>query len=129
MLIKHRFALALIGMALPAPGMPQVIKLPDGEAQVVVPRDAPSRGMAKSQVERRYGEPRNRAPAVGNPPSHDGTIPIIPFTSKAIWCCTLSLTTSVKRKFRRYEPLQARFRGPVALSALYNAGGNSSTVV
>jgi hypothetical protein len=68
MLVKHRLALALIGVALPALGMPQIIKLLDGEAQVVVPRDGLSRGMTKAQVERRYGEPISRTPAVGNPP-------------------------------------------------------------
>jgi hypothetical protein len=96
MLVKHRLALALIGVVLPALGMPQIIKLPDGGAQVVVPRDGPGRGMTKAQVERRYGEPISRTPVVGNPPISRWNYPDDRVTSTAIWCCIQSPITPRK---------------------------------
>ncbi|MGH8502116.1 MAG: hypothetical protein ACREVE_06505 [Gammaproteobacteria bacterium] len=61
-------AALLVSIALPAGGLADIIRLPGSDPEVVQLRDGPRRGMAKDQVQQRYGKPANRAPAVGEPP-------------------------------------------------------------
>lgn len=61
-------AALLAAVAMPAGGMADILKVPGGDAEVVVLSDGPSRGMNMPQVEQRYGEPTIRVPAVGEPP-------------------------------------------------------------
>lgn len=69
MLIKYWIFIAIImGIMPPAVSMADIVKLPDSDAEVVTLNSGPNRGMIKSQVEQRYGEPVRRLPAVGEPP-------------------------------------------------------------
>jgi hypothetical protein len=64
----HRWVSAALMVALPAGGMADILKVPDGGPEVVVASDGPTRGMSMPQVEQRFGAPANRIPAVGQPP-------------------------------------------------------------
>lgn len=46
----------------------EVLKLPEQVPEVIKLADSPHRGMSKSQVLSRFGEPIARQPAVGTPP-------------------------------------------------------------
>lgn len=45
----------------------QVVKTPGSSAQVVVNSSMPNRGLSKSQVESRFGQPSSKQGPVGNP--------------------------------------------------------------
>jgi hypothetical protein len=67
-MIKHRWIVIAVIAALPVSVAADVIKLPGGEAEVVAASDGPRRGMAKAQVEQRYGAPVHQQAAIGEPP-------------------------------------------------------------
>ena len=46
----------------------EVLKLNGGPVEVLKAVDAPTRGMTKLQVEKRFGKPLKKHPAVGKPP-------------------------------------------------------------
>jgi hypothetical protein len=54
--------------AFPSLAVSEVLKLDGGPVEVLKPVDAPTRGMTKLQVEKRYGKPLKKHPAVGKPP-------------------------------------------------------------
>lgn len=66
----RKTVLAAIGLALAfglAPTYAQNLQMADAPAAQARP-DTPTRGMSKSEVERRFGAPTERVAAVGNPP-------------------------------------------------------------
>ncbi len=60
---------SLLGGLITTPNhaMAAVLKLGD-KVEVIKPVDAPSRGMTKAVVEKRFGKPLKKNPAVGKPP-------------------------------------------------------------
>ncbi len=65
-------ALATLTLAtlLPLVALPtgaEVLKL-NGSVEVLKPADAPTRGMTKAAVTKRFGTPARKNPAVGKPP-------------------------------------------------------------
>ena len=57
----------LASFALATGASAEVLKLGD-KVEVLRPADAPTRGMTKAAVEKRYGKPLKKNPAVGKPP-------------------------------------------------------------
>jgi hypothetical protein len=64
----RRTALALLGVALTAPVHADVLKIEDQDPVVVQQGERPTRGMSQQRVLERFGEPRARHAAVGDPP-------------------------------------------------------------
>lgn len=60
--------LALFGVALAAPAHAEVLKIEDQDPIVVQKGERPTRGMSQQRVLERFGEPRLRHDAVGEPP-------------------------------------------------------------
>ena len=58
--------LALVSLQ-PPPTRAEVLKL-DSDIEVLKPANAPTRGMTKARVEKRFGAPLKKNPAVGKPP-------------------------------------------------------------
>ncbi len=54
-------------VAIPPATRAEVLKL-GGQVEVVKPADAPRRGMTKAMVEKRFGKPAKKNPAIGKPP-------------------------------------------------------------
>ncbi|SFM35171.1 hypothetical protein SAMN05421721_103157 [Ectothiorhodospira mobilis] len=54
-------------LCLPSAGA-DILRLPEGQRQVIQAPWTPPRGMDRDTVLRRYGEPQSRQPAVGDPP-------------------------------------------------------------
>lgn len=64
---KYRWISAALVAALPTGLMADIVKLPDGNAEIVLANDSPARGVAKAQVEKRYGAPTQQQAPVGEP--------------------------------------------------------------
>lgn len=64
---KYRWLSAALLAALPTGLVADIVKLQDGNPEVVRANDGPARGMAKTQVENRYGAPAHQQAPVGEP--------------------------------------------------------------
>ncbi len=53
---------------LGTPAVADILKIGEGDPQVVERDDRPARGMSQIQVVDAFGEPRLKVPAVGDPP-------------------------------------------------------------
>lgn len=62
-----RYLILALTMLLPFGLQADVLKI-NGDTQVITSSDVPSRGMTKSEVRKRYGEPSSKKAAVGQPP-------------------------------------------------------------
>lgn len=60
-------ALLPLSATLTPPASAEVLKL-NGTVEVLKPVNAPTRGMTKATVEKRFGKPVKKNPAVGKPP-------------------------------------------------------------
>jgi hypothetical protein len=67
MAVHHWIPAALLA-ALASGATADVLKLPDGQPEIVVANNAPARGMRKAQVEDRFGRPQAQVAPVGEPP-------------------------------------------------------------
>lgn len=66
---SSRISLVLLTALLAAGGVcAEVLKLDDATPVVVHKGERPERGMSAEQVERRFGPPLKKVPAVGDPP-------------------------------------------------------------
>lgn len=68
MAISRSLLAATVFAFIAASAHAEILKVPGGVATVVTNADTPTRGMSKSQVQRRYGAPVNKQGAVGRPP-------------------------------------------------------------
>jgi len=62
-----RYLILALTMLFPFGLQADVLKI-NGNTQVITSSDVPSRGMTKSEVRKRYGEPSSKKAAVGQPP-------------------------------------------------------------
>lgn len=60
--------IVLLMLAFTTPALADVVKIGAGKPVVVQKTDQPTRGMSQNQVISRYGEPRSKHAAVGEPP-------------------------------------------------------------
>jgi len=63
-----RYLILALIMLSPFGLQADVLKIEGGEAQVITNANVPTRGMTKSEVRKRYGEPSSKKAAVGQPP-------------------------------------------------------------
>lgn len=60
--------LLCVAIIFPTMASSEVLKLNGGPVEVLKAANAPTRGMTKLQVEKRFGKPLKKHPAVGKPP-------------------------------------------------------------
>jgi len=63
-----RYLILALIMLFPFGLQADVLKIEGAQAQVITSANVPTRGMTKSEVRKRYGEPSSRKAAVGQPP-------------------------------------------------------------
>ena len=63
-----RYLILALALLLPFGAQADVLKIQGGDAEVITSGNVPARGMTKSEVRKRYGEPSSKKAAVGQPP-------------------------------------------------------------